>query len=172
MRLRAVALAALVVAALGSVARGQEPGCIQSDPKQILDQVLRPDAAEHAELFATTKILPAGALADFLLQRPFDPQAQYHTVVEGNGRVIHTGGAVARKAPDDHPLIKNGTVLAPAMRVITRLPSQIGGPWRQGAAHVLTCRGKDVLYIGSVYMPVSSRFYSSVLIWPDRKSVV
>jgi hypothetical protein len=166
MRLRAVALAALVVAALGSVARGQEPGCIQSDPKQILDQVLRPDAAEHAELFATTKILPAGALADFLLQRPFDPQAQYHTVVEGNGRVIHTGGAVARKAPDDHPLIKNGTVLAPATLVITRLPSQIGGPWRQGAAHVLTCRGKDVLYIGSVYMPVSSRFYSSVLIWP------
>jgi len=166
MRLAAILLAAVIAAGTTSFVRAQEPGCVGPDPKQTLDQVLRPDGVEHAELFATTKILPAGALVEFLLQRPFDSQAQYHAVVEADGRVIHTGGVVARKAPDDHPLIKNGTVLAPATLIATRFPAQLGGPWRQGAAHVLTCRGKDVLYIGSVYMPISSRFYSGLLIWP------
>ncbi len=166
MRLGAFGLTAITAVAMISFAHAQESGsCVSSDPKQTLDQVLRPEAAEHAELFATTKILPAGALVEFLLQRPFDPQAQYHALVEANGRVIH-GEAVARKAPDDHPLIRNGTVLAPATLLTTRLPAQLGGPWRQGAAHLLTCRGKDVLYIGSLYMPVSSRFYSGLLIWP------
>jgi hypothetical protein len=166
MRLRAFGLAALIVAGLGSSVRAQEPGCVGPDPKQTLENVLQPDRTEHAELFATTRILPAGAMVDFLLQRPFDPQLQYHAVVEANGRVIHTGGVVARKAPDDHPLIRNGTVLTPATLIATRFPAQLGGPWRQGAAHVLACRGKDVLYIGSVYAPISSSFYSGLLIWP------
>src|SRR5215470_15960397 len=100
MRLAAIGLAAVIAAATISSVRAQEPGCVLPDPKQLLDQVLQPDAAEHAELFATTRILPAGAVVDFLLQRPFDAQAQYHAIVEGNGRVIH-GEAVARKAPDD-----------------------------------------------------------------------
>jgi hypothetical protein len=166
MRFAAIGLAAVITVATASFVRAEDPGsCIQSNPQQTLDQLLQPDAAEHAELFATTKILPAGALVDFLLQRPFEPQAQYHALVEANGRVIH-GEAVARKAPDDHPLIKNGTVLAPATLIITRVPAQLGGPWHQGAAHVLACKGKDILYIGGVYMSVSSRFYSGLLIWP------
>jgi len=167
MRLGVFGLAAIVAAALVSVARAEEQGsCVSSDPQQTLDLVMRPDVAEHAELFATTRILPAGATVDLLLQRPFDPQAQYHPLAEANGHVIHVGSVVARKAPDDHPLIKNGTVLAPATLIAMRLPSDLGGPWRQGALHVLTCKGKDILYVSGVYMPISSRFYSGLLIWP------
>jgi hypothetical protein len=167
MRLTAFGLAAVIAASAISAALGAEPNsCVQSDPTKTLADVMRPDFIEHAELYATTKLLPAGSTVDFVLQRPYDPQLQYHPIAQGNGRVVHLGSVIARKAPDDNPLIKNGTVTAPATIITTRLPYEVGGFWQEGSVHVLGCKGTQFQFVASVYMPISSRVYSSLLVWP------
>jgi hypothetical protein len=167
MRLTAFGLAAVIAAGAASAAFAQEPSsCVLPDPQKTLDQVTRPDFVEHDELFATTKILPAGGTIDLVLQRPYDPKLQYHSIAVGNARVVHVGWAIARKAPDDHPLIRNGTVLAPATLITAPLPAAIGGAWREGAVYVVGCSGTQFQFVADVHAMVSSRFYSGLLVWP------
>ena len=167
MRLSALGLAAVIAAGAASGAFAQEPSsCVLADPQKTLDQVTRPDFIEHDELYATTKILPAGSTIDLVLQRPYDPKLQYHPIAVGNSRVVHVGWAIVRKAPDDHPLIKNGTVLAPATLITMPLPDAVGGAWRDGTVYVVGCSGTQFQFVANVYALMSSRFYSNFLVWP------
>ena len=146
----------------------QAPRCIPQDPEAAikkLNDLEVVEQAEHAELFATTKIFPAGAVVDLVLQRPYDNHLKYHVVVE-EPLLGDVGLVIARKAPEDHPLIKSKRVTGEATLIAFELPSDLQSAWAHAEVHVVGCKGERIEFDSSITKPMSSRLYSNLLVWP------
>src|SRR5262245_12410897 len=154
MKAYALLLAGVLAAAAISVAVAQQPPaapaqpaasppapaatCLPDDRVQALAKLKSPEIteqADHAELFATTKILPAGSTVTLLLERPYDHRVKYHAVTS-LPPLGHLGSVIARRAPDDNPLIKDRLVSPESTLITFDMPPDLSNAWGTATVHV------------------------------------
>jgi hypothetical protein len=171
MRLTTSGLAVVIAAGTIAGARCDELGCDKAKftglSSEQLDQILHSGSIEeHNALFATTKILPAETRVDLVLQtqKPADAQPRFHIITEINSHFVGAEPAIVRPIPNDHQLIKDGVVSASATLITFWFRPNLGWLWPEGSVHVLGCNGPQYQSVASIYMPISSRFYSG-LVW-------
>jgi len=175
MKAHALLLAGILAAGAITVAAAQQSPapapaatCIPEDRAQALAKIKSPEIteeAEHAELFATTKILPAGSTVTLLLERPYDHRVKYH-VVTSLPPLGHLGSVIARRAPEDHPLIKDRLVSPESTLIAFDMPPDLGNAWGTATVNVIGCRGANAEFAASVTKPMSSRLWCNLLVWP------
>jgi hypothetical protein len=136
-------------------------------PAASLTALENATTSDIPEITSTTKIVPAGMSADFIVQRDFDAQTVYRAVIKGASTAILYGSRVsARRAPPDHPLVKSGEVVLPATIVTLQVPSSVGGLWPEAAIYIFGCKAGQAgpVFLSTITAPLSDGFYSGALV--------
>ena len=136
-------------------------------PAATLTALDNATTSDIPEITSTTKIVPAGMSADFIVQRDFDAQTAYRAVIKGASTAILFGSRVsAKRAPPDHPLVKSGEVVLPATLVTLQVPSSVGGFWPEAAIYIFGCKAGQAgpVFLSTITAPLSDGVYSGALV--------
>jgi hypothetical protein len=136
-------------------------------PAATLTALDNATTSDIPEITSTTKIVPAGMSADFIVQRDFDAQTAYRAVIKGASTAILFGSRVsAKRAPPDHPLVKSGEVVLPATLVTLQVPSAVGGFWPEAAIYIFGCKAGQAgpVFLSTITAPLSDGVYSGALV--------
>jgi hypothetical protein len=136
-------------------------------PASALTALDNATTTDIPEIASTTKIVPAGMSADFIVQRDFDAQTAYRAVIKGTSTAILYGSRVsAKRASADQPLVKNGEVVLPATLVTLQVPSAVGGLWPDATIYVFGCKSGQAgpVFLSTITAPLSDGLYSSALV--------
>jgi hypothetical protein len=136
-------------------------------PAAALTALDNATTSDIPEITSTTKIVPAGMSADFIVQRDFDAQTVYRAVIKGASTAILYGSRVsAKRAPPDHPLVKSGEVVLPATLVTLQVPSAVGGLWPEAAIYIFGCKAGQAgpVFLSTITAPLSDGLYSGALV--------
>jgi hypothetical protein len=126
-----------------------------------------------AKLVNTSYFLPAGGPVDVVLQEPYRPDASYFGRIEsridnrgvGKSFVRLSKNAISAKAiPENHTLVKRGFADKSDTLLTINVPPEVDGLWDQAKLYIYACSGPSPNTVSVLDVPVSSTFWSTVIV--------